>query len=69
MHQFLSGPSYYLNFTNSGGIFLTEKDNGKVEDIRKLLITAENGTQLKTQILRYLNWVSSDNAVYSIIKS
>ncbi|XP_066026156.1 uncharacterized protein [Pocillopora verrucosa] len=39
-----------------GGIFLTEKDNGKVEDIRKLLTTAENGTQLKTQILRYLNW-------------
>ncbi|XP_066026502.1 uncharacterized protein [Pocillopora verrucosa] len=42
--------------SSSGGIFLTEKDNEKVEDIRKLLITAENGTQLKTQILRYLNW-------------
>lgn len=39
-----------------GGIFLTEKDNEKVEDVRKLLITAENGTQLKTQIFTYLNW-------------
>ncbi|PFX18906.1 hypothetical protein AWC38_SpisGene16707 [Stylophora pistillata] len=39
-----------------GGIFLTKKDDEKVEEVRKLLITAENGTQLKTLILTYLNW-------------
>ena len=69
IHQFLSGLSYYLIFTNSGGIFLTEKDNEKVEDVRKLLITAENGTQLKTQIFTYLNWVSFGNALHFITNS
>ena len=52
---------FYLNFPNSGEILLTMEDYVKLEDVKKLLITAETGTHLKSLILMYLNWVSFEN--------